>query len=192
MLTTSPPAEAQARLRRVREHIEELRRAGRDEDAEAVGFVHALAERTLTERRPATRRELLTTGEAGLVLGLSGQTVRNWVAAGRLPAVKRGVRTLIPWQAVQDEIERSRVRPAAPGVPTPQEEAASLAWRQQLLDALPDEVVERLDALHEKLESGRELSAAEEAEMARLEREMADAAARHLEVVIRRGRGGAA
>lgn len=156
-----------------------------------MGFVHALAERTLAERRPGTRRDLLTTGEAGLVLGLSDQTVRNWVAAGRLPAVKRGVRTLIPWQAVQDEIERSRVHPA-PGVRRLQEAAASLAWRKQLLDALPGEVVERLNALHEQLESGRELSAEEEAEMVRLERDMADAAARHLREVIRRRRAGAA
>ena len=51
---------------------------------------------------------LLTTGEAGLALGLSDHRVRSWVAAGRLPAGKRGVRTMIPRDAVLEEIERSR------------------------------------------------------------------------------------
>jgi excisionase family DNA binding protein len=181
------PAEAETRLRRVRDHIDELRRIGRDDDAEAVAFVRDLAEHALATSRSARTRDLLTTGEAGLALGLSDQTVRNWVAAGRLPAVKRGVRTMIPRQAIVEEIERSRVRPRQL-TPTLEEEAASLNWRRALLAALPREVAEPLERLHEKLEDGRELTVDEAAEMARLEREMADAAACHLQEIIRRGR----
>jgi excisionase family DNA binding protein len=187
MVTTPSLIEAEPRLRRVREHIEELRRAGQDEDAEALAFVRDLAERVLAGRRSTRARDLLTTGQAGLALGLSDQTVRNWVAAGRLPAVKRGVRTMIPREAVLEEIERSRVRPRQEA-DAPDREAASVAWRRELLNALPLELVERLDALHEKLEDGRELSGDEVVEIARLEREMADAAARHLRGIIRRGR----
>ena len=71
MATRSSLTEAETRLSRVREHIAELRRTGRDEDAEAVAFVWDLAERVLAERRSARVRDLLTTGEAGLALGLS-------------------------------------------------------------------------------------------------------------------------
>src|SRR5262245_48017166 len=96
--STPSMADAETQLRRVREHIEELLRAGRTADAAAVRFVRDLAEQVLAEQWPRRPRELLTTGQAGLALGISDQTVRNWVAAGRLPAVKRGVRTMIPRQ----------------------------------------------------------------------------------------------
>ncbi|HZO29240.1 MAG TPA: helix-turn-helix domain-containing protein [Chloroflexota bacterium] len=75
-----------AQLRRVQECIEELEDAGREEDAEAVKLVKDLAERSLAGRRHGGTRELLTTGQAALALGISDQTVRNWVAAGRLAA----------------------------------------------------------------------------------------------------------
>src|SRR5688572_23657507 len=103
MLTIPSLAEAEARLRRVRAHIEELRRVGWVEDAEAVGFVRDLAEQALAARRPNEQRALLTTGQAAVALGISDQTVRNWVAAGRLPAVKRGVRIMIPRATVREE-----------------------------------------------------------------------------------------
>src|SRR3954470_12978042 len=111
MINTLVDGKFAAQLRRVQDCIEELESAGRDEDAEAVKLVKGLAERAVAEQRPDHVRDLLTTGQAALALGLSDQTVRNWVAAGRLDAVKRGVRTMIPRQAILDEIERSRVRP---------------------------------------------------------------------------------
>lgn len=187
-MTRPSTAEAEPRLRRVREHIEELRRAGREEDAEAVGFVRDLAESVLAAGRPTPPRELLTTGKAALALGLSDQTVRNWVAAGRLPGVRRGVRTMIPREAVQEEIERSRERPSEGRVPSPEMSAERLAWRRQLPAALPRDVVARLNDLHDKMEDGRGLSADEQEEISRLEREMADSAAHHLQGIIRRGR----
>lgn len=192
MVATPSLVDAEEQLHRVREHVAELRRMGRVEDADAVSFVRDLAEQALAGHRSAPTRDLLTTGATGLALGISDQTVRNWVAAGRLPAVKRGVRTMIPREAVVDEIERSRVQPSKQPAPTPKEEAAQLAWRRELLAALPREIVARLDELHDKLEDERELSAEEQAEMARLERQMADAAAHHLEGIIRRRPTGAA
>ncbi len=183
-------ADARTHLRRVREHIEELRRTGCDDAAEAVAFVRDLAEQALAKRRSTGLRNLLTTGEAGLALGVSDQTVRNWATAGRLPALKRGARTMIPREAVLEEIERSRVRPQETS--PPDTDTASPAGRRELLAALPREVVRRLDELHERLEDGQELTRYEVAEMARLEREMADAAARHLQGIILRRRAGAA
>jgi excisionase family DNA binding protein len=197
--------ESAARLQRVQAHIEELRRAGRTADADAVAFVRDVAEQALagqaeppagkqqTARRRVQPRDLLTTGDAGLALGISDQTVRNWVAAGRLPAVKRGVRNMIPREAVIAEIERSRVLPPQPeqGARAQGEEAAILDARRELLAALPRDTVEQLNALHQRLQDGQQLTPNEEAERIRLEREMADAAARHLQRIIRRGRVGA-
>jgi hypothetical protein len=78
-----------------------------------------------------------------------------------------------------DEIERSCVRPER-ATPPSDSEAASIAWRQELLAALPRDTAERLDELHNKLEGGQALLPDEIAEMARLEHAMADAAARYL------------
>lgn len=58
---------------------------------------------------PAPLKPLLTTGQAARALGLSVQTVRNWVASGRLPGVMRGVRVMVPREAVLAEIRRSVV-----------------------------------------------------------------------------------
>ena len=52
-------------------------------------------------------KPLLTTGEAARALSISVQTVRNWVAAGHLVAVRRGVRTMVPREVVIAEIEQS-------------------------------------------------------------------------------------
>src|SRR5258708_34316986 len=64
---------ADARLRRVQAHIEELHRAGRAADADAVAFVRDIAERTLRGPGLAARadpsprqRTLRTTGKAAL------------------------------------------------------------------------------------------------------------------------------
>ena len=181
-----------AQLRRVQDCIVELEDAGRGEDAQAVKIVKQLADQAVAERRSGPIRELLTTGQAALALGISDQTVRNWVAAGRLAAVKRGVRTMIPRQEILDEIARSRARPAAQPVFTPARETAVVAERKAALAELPSDIGARLEALHDKLEDGETLSAAEKSEMAQLERKMATASARLLQNRIRQQRSGTA
>lgn len=71
-------------------------------------------------------KALLTTGEAARALSISVQTVRNWVASGRLAGVARGVRTMLPRAVVSAEIERSRLqlRQAAATAAGPPREAA--------------------------------------------------------------------
>ena len=69
-----------------------------------------VAERRLDQKasaEPVPPKPLLTTGEAARALSISVQTVRNWVAAGRLSAVRRGVRTMVPREVVIAEIQQS-------------------------------------------------------------------------------------
>ena len=177
--------DTRARLRRLEPLISRLEQAGQLDDAAAVRLARDLAEQALDQPPRAEPPALLTTRQAGRVLGVSIQTIRNWVAAGRLPAEKRGVRTMIPRQAVLDEIERSRARPA-PAQRSPEEQAAIAAESQRLLAALPPEIVGPLDALHAKMERGEPLTPDEQARMVALERDMAEAAARILTDEIRR------
>lgn len=176
VLGSVSPAEAWDRLRHLGPVIDALERTGQAEGAAAVRLARELAESALRGSRHTEPPALLTTRQAGRVLGVSIQTVRNWVAAGRLPAEKRGVRTMIPRQAVLDEIERSRARP----VPAVGDDPRTLARRRQLLAGLPADLVRLLDALHDKMEQGESLSQEEQARMAALEGEMIAAAARLL------------
>jgi len=182
-------ADTRERLRRLEPLIGQLEDAGQLDDAAAVRLARDLAERALESSPRAEPQALLTTRQAGRALGVSIQTIRNWVAAGRLPAEKRGVRTMIPRQALLDEIERSRAHPA-PAERSPEERAAIAAEGHRLLAALPREIVGPLDALHEKMERGEPLTADEQARMAALERDMTEAAARILTDEIQRLKSG--
>ncbi|MGH2857570.1 MAG: helix-turn-helix domain-containing protein [Solirubrobacteraceae bacterium] len=48
------------------------------------------------------RPELLTATQAAEALGSSSQSIRNWIRAGRLPAVRVGNRFLVP----RSEVDR--------------------------------------------------------------------------------------
>jgi hypothetical protein len=93
---------------------------------------------------------------------------------------------MIPREAVEEEIERSYVRPSLE--PTQTDDPSRVTWRRALIAALPTDVSARLVLLHDMLEDGQELSPEERAEMARLEHEMAQSAAQVLQEVIRRER----
>jgi len=182
-------ADTRERLRRLEPLIGQLEDAGQLDDAAAVRLARDLAERALENSPRAEPQALLTTRQAGRALGVSIQTIRNWVAAGRLPAEKRGVRTMIPRRALLEEIERSRVHPTD-GERSPGEQAAIVARRQHLLAGLPPEIVRPLDALHEKMERGEPLTPDEQGRMVALEHDMAEAAARILTDEIQRLRSG--
>jgi excisionase family DNA binding protein len=182
-------ADTRERLRRLEPLIGQLEDAGQLDDAAAMRLARDLAEHALEQRPRAETPVLLTTRQAGRALGVSIQTIRNWVTAGRLPAEKRGVRTMIPRQALLEEIERSRVHPVD-GERSPEEQAAIVARRQQLLAALPPEIVGPLDALHEKMERGEPLTPDEQSRIVALEHDMADAAAGILTDEIKRLRSG--
>jgi excisionase family DNA binding protein len=190
MATTSQAiADARSQLRRLDVVIRNLEQAGQSADAEAVRVAWQLAEQALADDTRAEPPVLLTTRQAGRALGVSIQTIRNWVAAGRLRAEQRGTRTMIPRETVLEEIERSRARPSPPG---DKAGAATLARRQRLLAGLPPKITGPLDALHDKLEGGEPLTPDEQRRMVELETEMIDAAARILENDLAPNNGNAA
>jgi excisionase family DNA binding protein len=166
------------RLQRLDPVIRSLEAAGHTEDAAAVRLAKRLAERVLGPQQPP---ELLTTRQAGRVLGVSIQTIRNWAHAGRLRTERRGTRTMVPRQVVLDEIERSRAQMQPPAL----NDKASLPYRQGLLAQLPRDIVEPLNELHDRLESGEDLSADDLGRLIELEDAMAAAAAVVMQAKLR-------
>lgn len=52
--------------------------------------------------------EVLTSTEAGNLVGVSGQTIKNWVRQGRLAGYRVGGRIMIPKDTVADYVRRAR------------------------------------------------------------------------------------
>jgi excisionase family DNA binding protein len=84
---------AESSLDRVKSVVRELLEQGRDEDAQAVRDLLWLAE------QKTDMPKYLTTTQAGRRLGVSRQTILNWVEKGMLPGVRIGRRTMIPASA---------------------------------------------------------------------------------------------
>ena len=92
--STVTEADILTKLNALEPVIRDLEQAGRTEAASTVQLARELAQEALAVRALApVAPPLLTTRQAGQALGVSIQTIRNWVAAGRLEAVRRGVRT---------------------------------------------------------------------------------------------------
>lgn len=51
---------------------------------------------------PQTERQFYTSAEAGRIIGVSAQTVKNWVARGILTGYRLGGRVVIPRAALDD------------------------------------------------------------------------------------------
>jgi len=83
--------------------VEELRRRGEHEQAQAI---EALVEASRDETLPSL--DLLTSTKAGELLGVSGQTIKNWVRQGRLQGYRVGGRIMVPKEIVADYVRRAR------------------------------------------------------------------------------------
>ena len=82
---------------------EELRQRGEHERAEAV---EALLEAAREEAVPSL--DLLTSTQAGDLLGVTGQTIKNWVRQGRLGGYRVGGRIMIPKEVITEYVRRAR------------------------------------------------------------------------------------
>jgi excisionase family DNA binding protein len=90
-------------LQIARRTAEELRQRGEDEPAQAI---EALVDAAQPDALPSL--DLLTTTVAGDVLGVSGQTIKNWVRQGQLPGYRVGGRIMVPRDVLAEYVRRAR------------------------------------------------------------------------------------
>jgi excisionase family DNA binding protein len=84
----------------------ELRVHGQNDRAEAI---EALVEATREES--ISTLDFLTTTRAGELLGVTGQTIKNWVCDGHLAGYRVGGHIVIPREAVEAYVRRARGSP---------------------------------------------------------------------------------
>ena len=85
-------------LQRSRRLAQDLRQEGRGEDADVVDALVQSAE------KQAAHSQYATTGEVAQRLGVSRQTVVNWIKRGFVPGIRLGARLVVPLA----ELERVR------------------------------------------------------------------------------------
>ncbi len=90
-------------LRLARTAAEELRQRGEQDRAQAI---EALVAAARDEAVPAL--DVLTSTEAGDLLGVTGQTIKNWVGHGHLAGYRVGGRIMAPKEAIADYVRRAR------------------------------------------------------------------------------------
>jgi len=170
----------------VQELATDLYARGQKEQARALEAVLDLAASALAGRSVPTRpREYLTTSQAAAALGVSRQTIKNWVQAGHLRGAVLGGRTLIHRDEVQAQLDR--LLSARPPVrPVREDLDVVSADYKSAVNAVPPPMLRRLEALHEQLEQGQYLTPEQRKEMVALERNVTRAASGALDNQVRR------
>lgn len=97
----------------------DLHQQGEHERARAIEALVKAAHRDTT---PGL--DLLTSTEAGKLVGVSGQTIKNWVRQGQMQGYRVGSRVMIPRSVVVDYVRRARCSLDLAVIPD--EEAADL------------------------------------------------------------------
>ena len=90
-------------LDRARAAARALEAEGKVAEARAVEILIAAA---AEEALPSL--DLLTTSQAGELVGVTGQTIKNWVRAGRLAGYRVGGRIMISRQAMEAYVRHAR------------------------------------------------------------------------------------
>jgi excisionase family DNA binding protein len=108
----------------------------------------------------------MTTGEAAGLIGVSLQTIKNWVRQGRLVGTRVGGRTLVTRASVQAFFDSlgSAPEPAE----SDEDLTAAEAADRELMGTLPEGLTERVETLLERTRTGQKLSASERQELRRL------------------------
>jgi excisionase family DNA binding protein len=166
-------------VRLAEEVVRDLRSQGQEERARALEAVLAAA--TSKCRRAAATAEHLSPSQVARALNLRTKTVQSWIDEGQVPVVSSGGSILIPREALLQYLDRLRSEPAEQHPPSTADRAASERRSADIIGGLPRDQLARLEALHDKMEAGEQLSRAERAEMAALERTVTAAAGQRLE-----------
>jgi excisionase family DNA binding protein len=156
--------------------VDELYARGQEERARALQTVLVFAASAIEGRPiPIDSREYLTTSRAAASLGVSRQTIKNWVRAGHLRGVVLGGRTLVHRAEVQAQLDRL-LSAAPPESISAADPAEARAGYLAAVKAVPGGVLHRLESLHQRVEQGERLTSAERREIVTLERQVTRAA----------------
>ena len=153
-----------------------------EHDERAANAVERLMQEALVSPDPrAALGGYMTTGEAARLIGVSPQTIKNWVAQGRLTGSRVGGRMLVTRRSVQGFFDSLGTAPESPQ--DDDVEAAETEYGH-LMEELPAGLADRVEALLDRQRAGHELSASERTELRRLAREGTSAATRRLRARI--------
>lgn len=84
--------------------IAQLRRRG---DSSTADILEELLQ-VPSERETIPALDMLTTAETGDLIGVTGQTIKNWVKAGTFPGYRVGNRIMISRAVVEEYVHRAR------------------------------------------------------------------------------------
>ena len=98
-------------------------------------------------------RPYLTTGEVARAIGVSPQTVKNWATAGHFPITQLGGRKVVRREDVLTYLNSLRQEPHREP-PWASDDVS----QEELRGRLPEELVARIDAYHERIERGEQMS----------------------------------
>lgn len=173
-------------FRQAQEIIDDLHARGREEWARTIEAILDAALAAFVGQRLIGQREFLTTGQSARALGVSIQTVKNWITSGKLKGTRLGGRTVILRSELLAYLEELDNRRGEHNVIRKKEQnvvEGKLARqrREYVLGGLPKDLASRLDIFHQKVEDGKRLSKDERSEMARLERELMALASQQME-----------
>jgi excisionase family DNA binding protein len=147
-----------------------------------AGAIERLMQQALAPDSTPALAGYMTTGEAAGLIGVSLQTVKNWVQRGRLVGSRVGGRTLVTRRSVQAFFDSLGT---APG-PTEEEDDAERvdAADHELMTSLPSGLAVRVEALLDRQRAGLEVSASEHRELHQLAHAGTAAATRHTRTLI--------
>lgn len=135
------------------------------EDRAAAAIERLMREALVSPDPHAALAGYMTTGEAARLIGVSVQTIKNWVDQGRLAGSRVGGRTLVTRRSVQEFFDSL-------GTATEESEDEDVdsaeAADRTLRESLPSGLADRVEALLDRQRAGQELSASERKELRQL------------------------
>jgi len=187
MLLSSVPGDDVALSKADAEVIGEVvsRLRAEHEDRAAAAIERLMHQAVVSPDPNSALAGYMTTGDAARLIGVSLQTIKNWVDQGRLVGSRVGGRTLVRRPSVQeffDSLGTAREPPEDKDV-----ESAEAA-DHELMRSLPPGLADRVESLLERQRAGHELSATERKELRQLAHTATAAGSRRTRDLIRRPR----
>jgi excisionase family DNA binding protein len=153
-----------------------------EHDERAAVAVERLMQQALVSPDPrAALAGYMTTGEAARLIGVSAQTIKNWVDQGRLAGSRVGGRMLVERRSVQLFFDSLGT---GPEVPQDEDIDRAEVEDRELTESLPAGLADRVEALLDRQRIGHELSASERSELRRLAQEGTTAATQRMRARI--------